>query len=132
VSARSSAGMAVTFRRAAQILQARGHAKGRFLDSRGCVCAMGALLIATGIDPTTLPDDGIVDDFPAAVFLSDRLWVAIDDDPVERIAEWNDKAERTQAEVVAALLSAAREIEARDRAAVKPTSVLLGREAVAA
>lgn len=128
-----TAGMAVTFRRAAQILQAHGHAKGHFMDSRGCVCAMGALLIATGIDPTTLPDEGVTDDIPAAVFLSNRLWVAIDDpDPVERIAEWNDSPERTEAEVVAALLSAARDIEARDRAALRPTSVLLGREAVAA
>jgi hypothetical protein len=125
--------MAVTFRRAAQILQARGHAKGWFVDDNGCVCAMGALLAATGTDPAIVPDDGIVDYSPAVRFLSDRLWVAIDDpDPVERIAEWNDQPERTQAEVVAALLSAAREIEARDRAAVKPTSVLLGREAVAA
>jgi hypothetical protein len=43
-----------------------------------------------------------------------------DSDPIERIADWNDKPERTAAEVVAELLSAAQAIEERHASAVVP------------
>lgn len=114
---------ALVFRRAAQILQARGHNKGLYESRTGEVCAVGALMAATGVDPKAGPMPAA--EVPEAVwFLSSRLWVAIgDDDPIERVAEWNDKPERTQAEVVAELLSAARDIEAREDRAVVPTQM---------
>lgn len=134
MSARSERELSLVFRRAAQILQARGHGKGMYEWPTGEVCAVGALLAAEDREPPPGRDYRDDEDVPETVrILSDRLWVAIDDpDPVERIAEWNDQPERTQAEVVAELLSAARDIEARDRAALVPTTVRLGREQVAA
>lgn len=112
--------MALTFRRAAQIMQARGHGKGLYETKTGQVCAVGALMLAEGKDTQTGPWAG--GDLSGTVeFLSSRLWVAIsDDDPVERIAEWNDAPERTQAEVVEALVAAARAIEEREAGAVVP------------
>jgi hypothetical protein len=124
--------MALVFRRAAQILQARGHGKGMYEWPTGEVCAVGALLAAEDRKPSLGVDP--FGDVPETVrILSDRLWVPIDDkDPVERVAEWNDAPSRTQAEVVAELLSAARDIEARDRDALLPTEVRLSSEQVAA
>ena len=109
--------MALTFRRAAQIMQARGHGKGLYETKTGQVCAVGALMLAEGKDTQAGPWglSGTVE------FLSSRLWVAMnDDDPIERIAEWNDAPERTQAEVVEALVASARAIEDREAGAVVP------------
>lgn len=113
---------ALVFRRAAQILQARGHGKGRYSDENGCVCAVGALMAAEGRDPDI--------DFPnltessAVWLLSDRVESNTQDsDPIERIADWNDQPERTLAEVVAELLSAARSIEDREAGAIVPTQM---------
>jgi hypothetical protein len=106
------------YRRAAQIIDGRGHSKGKVEQPDGSVCAVGALRIAGGYDVHNqlgeLP-------YLAAKFLSARLWVAIGDtDPIERIAEWNDAPERTVQEVRAALLAAAEAVEADLRAAVVP------------
>lgn len=111
--------MALTFRRAAQILQARGHGKGLYEQRTGEVCAVGALMVAEGKNP----QGGLGAESPsdAMEFLSSRLWVTIGDpDPIERIAEWNDAPARTQAEVVEALVAAARAIEEREAGAVVP------------
>lgn len=120
MSARSLAETALTFRRAAQIVQARGLGKGLYEQRTGEVCAVGALMVAEGQNPAQ--------DFPV---LSQAIWVLSarvesgtqDCDPVERIADWNDRPERTAAEVVAELLGAAREIEEREAAAVAPTQL---------
>lgn len=109
--------LAVVYRRAAQIVQGRGHTKEVYQRESGEVCTVGALVLASGMDP----DDYEGQATTAVEFFSSRLWVAIgDQDPVERIAEWNDKPERTPAEVVAELIGAARAIEERHANAVVP------------
>lgn len=111
--------MALVFRRAAQILQARGHGKGRYSDENGCVCAVGALMAAEGHDPDIdFPD---LSESSSVWLLSARVFSnTVDSDPIERIADWNDAPERTIGEVVAELLAAAQAIEAREARAVVP------------
>lgn len=126
--------LAAVFRRAAQILQARGHGKGRYEGPGGAVCAIGALMAADGMDPAEdAPELGAPRALTAAIWiLSPRIVsTTVDYDPIERIADWNDAPERTQAEVVEALLGVARAIEEAESSAVSPTSVVLGREVAA-
>jgi hypothetical protein len=126
--------LAPVFRRAAQILQARGHGKGRYEGPGGAVCAIGALMAADGMDPA---EDA--PELDASRALTDAIWWlspritsnTVDCDPIERIADWNDAPERTAAEVVEELLAAARAIEERESSAVAPTAVVLGREVAA-
>lgn len=122
MTARSNAETALTFRRAAQIVQARGLGKGLYIQPTGEVCAVGALMAAEGKHPEhSYPD---LSKSSAVWFLSSRVLSAtVDSDPIERIADWNDQPERTQAEVVEALLSAARDIEAREAGAVVPVEL---------
>lgn len=110
--------LALLFRRAAKVLQARGHSKGLYAQPTGEVCAVGALLAAAGQDPE---NQMLLEPSAAMWFLSSRVFSnTVDSDPIERIADWNDAPERTAAEVVAELLAAARAIEEREAGAVVP------------
>lgn len=112
--------MALVFRNAAKTVQGRGHAKGCYQQLDGAVCAVGALVVASGMDP----DDYEGQALPAVEFLESRLWLKSgNESPVERIADWNDEPGRTGAEVAAALVAAAEFLEARERAALVPLSV---------
>lgn len=88
-------GVADVLDRAADEIEARGWHQGDWIeDDTGCVCAEGALyfagasakLVAVSISPT-------------GKLFRDHIG--------ESIVDWNDAPERTQAEVVAALRSAA-------------------------
>jgi hypothetical protein len=71
-----------------------------------CYCTVGALVAAAGT-PATI--DAVPLLASAIGFLSPRIESTIvDDDPEQRIADWNDHPDRTVADVVAALLKAAR------------------------
>ncbi|AWW40798.1 DUF6197 family protein [Streptomyces cadmiisoli] len=38
------------YERAADLIKSRGHAKGDYVDENGCVCALGALGVALGVE----------------------------------------------------------------------------------
>jgi hypothetical protein len=106
--------LAVLFRDAAHLIAAAAEAglpllTGELEDLTGPVpryCTLGALYEADperGIVYSHLPTE-------AVLFLSGRVVSDVmDDDPAERIVDWNDQPQRTAAEVVAALLEAARD-----------------------
>lgn len=96
------------FRRAAEIIKTGGHHKGGFYE-RGAYCAVGALW-AAGDPCGNLPGEDQVSALAAeaTAFLSRRVPSPVDDEePVERVAWWNDATARTAAEVVAELELAA-------------------------
>ena len=110
--------LAPVFRRAAEVIRSNGHYTGDYFSSAAAlflpksespVCTIGALRIATVGSPET--GNELTD--RAVAFLSPRIASNIvDDDPVERVAGWNDAPERTQDEVVEALLAAAEAVAA--------------------
>lgn len=101
--------LAPVFRRAAEVIQTNGLYKGDFCDStaageRTAVCTVGALRVVAGGHPVA--ESALADE--AVRFLSPRIYSnVVDEDPIERIADWNDSADRTPTEVVETLLSAA-------------------------
>jgi hypothetical protein len=103
--------LALLFRKAAEVIEERGHAKDAFESETGAVCAVGALRIAAGYgaEPPLGEGDIFASEPLAAVkFLSPRIYSnTTDEDPVERIADWNDAWDRTEAEVIEALRDAA-------------------------
>ncbi|MGW7001316.1 DUF6197 family protein [Streptomyces sp. NPDC054933] len=113
-----SQSLAPVYRRAADVIRTNGHYTGDYYSSADAlflpkpqcpVCTVGALRIAT----TGSPD--VADDLTssAVAFFSPRITSNIvNEDPVERIADWNDDPERTHDEVVEALLAAAVAAEA--------------------
>ncbi|MEC4016011.1 DUF6197 family protein [Streptomyces sp. H27-D2] len=98
--------LSAIFTLAAAVVRTSGHGKGRFVGPDGTVDAVGALSTAvTG--KATPPDviDGLLWD--AVEYLSPRIpSMTVDEDPLERIADWNDQSETTQADVIAALEAA--------------------------
>lgn len=123
------AALALTYRNAAKVVQARGLAKGCYQEDSGSVCTVGALLVATGMEPDDF--EGSPDDVQqrALTFLDGRMWLKSGSpDVIDRIAEWNDESERTAADVVELLLDAALAIEAREAGALVPTQVRLRAE----
>lgn len=112
--------LAPVFRRAAEVIKANGHNKGGFyrtpdrssglLDvDRWPVDAVGALRVAATGAPGT--DNELTD--AAVLFLSPRIEsFTVDSDPIERIADWNDRAGVTAWQVIAALYDAAKAAEA--------------------
>lgn len=97
--------LAPVFRRAAEVIQERGHAKDVFESETGAVCAVGALRIAAGYDV----HNGLgLEPWEAVRFLSPRICSnTTDEDPTERVADWNDAWDRSEAEVIEALRDAA-------------------------
>lgn len=100
------------FRKAAKTVRKRGHNKGAYTSPRGKVCALGALSTAATGDPT--PPEVIDAEMWAAIeFLSERVPSnTIDTDPIERIADWNDRDSTSPADVIAQLEAAANAAEA--------------------
>ncbi|WP_328313146.1 hypothetical protein OG432_24705 [Streptomyces sp. NBC_00442] len=111
--------LAAVYEKAADVIQTNGHCKGWFydIDAEGSppvhslrVCALGALSVAvTGIPQPPEELDGLLAE--AVADLSPRIVSGtVGEDPVERIADWNDADARTPAEVVDTLLLAAKAV----------------------
>jgi hypothetical protein len=99
------------FRQAAQIIRIKGHGKGGYTKPTGQVCTLGAISTAATGDPTP-PEEIDAEMWAAIEFLSDRVPSNIvDADPIERIADWNDREATTPADVVAQLEAAANAAE---------------------
>jgi hypothetical protein len=94
-------------RRAAQVLAERGWCQGDYEDEQGHVCARGAInLVVTG-----LPwEEG--EHNPLATSAAWALAKYLNGYWAADVSDWNDAAERTEAEVRAALLAAAQRAEA--------------------
>lgn len=104
--------------KAAEVVRTNGHYKGAYwgrpesevgIDltaAESPVCAVGALSVATIGHPTPVADDvdAMLVDFASRMFGPVNEAAA-----VVRIASWNDAAERTPADVIAAFEQAARE-----------------------
>lgn len=100
------------FREAAEVVRIKGHHKKWFTSPTGQVCALGAMSTAATGDPT--PPEVIDSEMWAAIeFLSEQVPSnIIDTDPIERIADWNDRDSTTPADVIAQLEAAANAAEA--------------------
>jgi hypothetical protein len=104
--------LAAVYEKAADVVRINGHCKNWFYDSDLRVCTLGALSMAVTGEPQP-PErlDGLLAE--AVADLSPRIVSAtVDKDPIERIADWNDAAVRTPAEVVDTLLLAAKAVAA--------------------
>lgn len=77
-------------RAAAGIVRECGHVRGVFEDDRGRVCAMKAIVMVFGFDKTEQPRR--------------FMYLATGS---ESVARWNDEDGRTEAEVIAAMETAA-------------------------
>lgn len=104
---------------AADILRRNGHFKGGYYDTSSdeaaeCerpVCALGAILIAAEGDPRPEMPGVLGETASAAARILARSIhsTVVDDDPIERIADWNDAPDRTPGEVMQAMATAAEE-----------------------
>lgn len=85
---------------AAEAIEREGWGQGEYRNPRtGCLCALGAIRVATGVDQ----DQERIRDYFKAV---DALVKHVGD-----VVVWNDETDRTQAEVVAKLREAAKGCE---------------------
>lgn len=111
------------FRQAAEVVRIKGHGKGNYRCPDGEVCALGALSTAATGEPT--PPEVIDSEMWAAIeFLSGRVPSNIvDEDPIERIADWNDRDSTTPADVIAQLEAAASAADAAEAAIAKVDTV---------
>ncbi|MGW6741727.1 DUF6197 family protein [Streptomyces sp. NPDC055025] len=112
-----SATLAPLFRSAAAELRTRGHHQGHYTCPTGEVCTVGALSAAATGNPVPA---GTIDarTWAAIEYLSPRIDSAIvDEDPIERIADWNDRTSTTPADVLTALEAAANALESELAAA---------------
>lgn len=107
---------AVILADAVEILRRNGHFKGGYHSPDGHipenerpVCALGAILIAAEGEPIPeMPGVFGVDAYEAAKTLARSITSSVvDDDPIERIADWNDNEDRTPGEVMQAMAEAA-------------------------
>lgn len=97
---------------AASLIETRGHAKGWFEDSKGCLCATGAIGMAATGDPVGYSDD-IPPDVEAELsraFRAAHAEVGAMRNGDGRIVPWNDAPERTASEVVSMLRRAAERV----------------------
>ncbi|MEV6580194.1 hypothetical protein AB0M92_18750 [Streptomyces sp. NPDC051582] len=110
---------AVILADAVEILRRNGHFKGGYYDpstdepalSEQPVCAIGAILIAAEGWPTPeMPGVFGETTYEAIKVLARSVYsTVVDEDPIERIADWNDDADRTPGEVMQAMTRAAEE-----------------------
>ncbi|MFB7647197.1 hypothetical protein ACFC0S_17095 [Streptomyces sp. NPDC056084] len=115
--------LAAVYEKAADVIRLNHHHKGDFYDgvatlnrerSQVPVCSLGALSLALTGDPRPAAEFDDCDELyqDAVRFLSWRIQSAVvAEDPEERIADWNDQSERTEAQVIRAFESAAKDIE---------------------
>jgi hypothetical protein len=109
---------AVILTDAVEILRRNGHFKGGYVLETGTapfeqrpVCAIGAILIAAEGDPRPEMPGVLGETASAAARVLARSIhsTVVDDDPIERIADWNDAEDRTPDEVMQAMTVAAEE-----------------------
>lgn len=111
--------LAAVYEKAADVVRTNGHCKNWFYDiyNEGVkprsdlrVCTVGALSLAVTGDPVPPGElDGTLRE--AVEYLSLRVVSAtFEDDPIERIADWNDHADRTAGDVVDTLVLAAKAV----------------------
>lgn len=109
---------AVILADAVEILRRNGHFKGGYYapgsdapEWERPVCALGAILIAAEGDPRPEMPGVFGETASAAIKVLSRSIHSsvVDDDPVERIADWNDDEDRTPGEVMQAMAAAAEE-----------------------
>ncbi|MFE4857286.1 hypothetical protein [Streptomyces sp. NPDC056670] len=102
--------LAAVYEKAADVIRINGHCKNWWYDSDRRVCTLGALSMAVTGQPQPPEElDGLLAE--AVTDLSTRIVSAtVDENPVERIADWNDDDARTPAEVVDTLLLAAKAV----------------------
>ena len=109
---------AVILADAVEILRRNGHFKGGYYapsneapEWERPVCAIGAILIAAEGDPRPEMPGVLGETASAAARVLARSIhsTVVDDDPIERIADWNDAPERTPGEVMQAMTIAAEE-----------------------
>lgn len=101
---------------AVEILRRNGHFKGGYHSPDGHtpenerpVCALGAILIAAEGEPIPEMPGVLGETASAAARVLSRSITSsvVDDDPIERIADWNDNEDRTPGEVMQAMTEAA-------------------------
>ncbi|MFJ7999046.1 hypothetical protein ACIQ7D_18125 [Streptomyces sp. NPDC096310] len=107
-----TAALITLFRQAATEMSTRGHHQGHFTCPTGEVCTVGALSVAVTGNP--VPAEKVDASTWAAIeYLSPRIDSNIvDEDPIERIADWNDRTSTTPSDVLAVLEAAANALEA--------------------
>lgn len=107
---------AVVLTDAVEILRRNGHFKGAYYapfneapEWERPVCALGAILIAAEGDPRPeMPGVfGPTANEAINVLARSIHSTVVDDDPIERIADWNDAEGRTPGEVMQAMTAAA-------------------------
>lgn len=84
--------------KAAEVIETRGWCQGAHSNSRGQVCALGALAAVVGRDPY---DDPLTDEEAAA--LRAMGFKSHYGPELEPIWKWNDAPDRTKEEVIAKL-----------------------------
>lgn len=116
-----SVDLAPIYLQAANVIRINGHCQNWFFDlysegkklRKDCrVCTVGALSLAVTGDPVPpVVLEGVLRE--AIADLSARIYSPVeDDDPVERVAAWNDARGRTPADVIAAFEAAAKAVAA--------------------
>ncbi|MGW2223889.1 DUF6197 family protein [Streptomyces formicae] len=120
-----SSDLSAVYQQAADVIRTNGHYQGAFWGRResevgivraaseGPVCIAGALSIALSGYPVPALDEGPERQRydKIATRLADLIGIdARFDEPVSRLARWNDSSERTPADVIAALENAAKAV----------------------
>jgi hypothetical protein len=104
--------------KAAEILEVNGHCKWALRDAQGRHCALGAINQALVGDPFDLKGAGwlIVNRFASAILphVNDGLPVVAVatcfNEPVDLLVDWNNRPERTGADVIEAFRLAAKDL----------------------
>lgn len=94
---RNPSAVAELAHRTIDVLQERGHTKGIYEELDGKVCFIGAMRIASGVDPGELPLIGSEVD---AVYHT--LWLVVEEiiGNEDSISSWNDQPETTVEDVI--------------------------------
>lgn len=94
--------------KAADLIEQRGHHKGWYCGDDGSLCATGALLAAAGMEPEPRESANPWSTYDDERWdAADAAWKVLDKVVNDHSPNWNDRAERTAAEVVAKLREAA-------------------------
>jgi hypothetical protein len=100
--------------KAAELIEAKGWTQKQFQDSAGCLCTVGAIVLAGG-GSFRYNEDGLPDDYDdpsdAGFGIGDAL-AAVEAVVGPELVTWNDDPDREQSEVVDALRTAAKRVAA--------------------
>lgn len=98
---------------AADLLESRGHTKGRYVRDDGSLCAVGAMRVAAGLGAnTTRPGEEHTLECICYRIAYFRLLDAVG---AHDVADWNDEEWTTAAEVIAALRFTAESVDRAER-----------------